>query len=263
MVDAASTAPSPHSELQSQQLELTRHLRDPDGVPAPDGIEERRLAIYRDLLFNNIESLLAGNFPVIRQLLGESRWKAMARAFYRDHRCQTPLFTEIAREFLRYLEAQPQLDPPFLLELAHYEWVELALQLSQASLDDVEFEPAGDLLANAPVLSPLAWPLAYAWPVHRLGPQFQPDTPPPAPTLLLLRREADGNVRFSELSPLAFRLLQRLSDEPALSGRDQLVALAREANAGEVDAFLREGATLLEQLHHSGVVLGAAITAHP
>lgn len=244
--------------LREQQLELTRHLRDPQHVAPPADIEERRIAVYRELLFNNIESLLGGNFPVIRKLLGETRWLSLVRDFYRDHRSQTPLFPEIAREFLRYLESLPQLDPPFLGELAHYEWVELALQISEAGVDDVPHDPRGDLLDGVPALSPLAWPLAYHWPVHRLGPDFQPDTPPDAPTLLLLRREADGNVRFSELSPLAFRLLARLGEQPQLNGREQLHALAREAGVSADAGFIAQGRQLLEQMRDSGVILGSA-----
>ena len=255
-MSAPETRVTAPARLREQQLELTRHLRDPQHVPAPEGLEDRRIGIYRELLFNNIESLLGGNFPVIRTLLAETRWKALVRDFYRDHRSQTPLFPEIAREFMRYLESLPELDPPFLGELAHYEWVELALQISEARIDDIAHDPAGDLLAGAPLLSPLAWPLAYRWPVHRLGPQFQPDMPPDAPTLLLLRREADGNVRFSELSPLAFRLVQRLGEEPSLDGRAQLTALAGEAAATDVDGFVVEGAHLLLQLRDSGAVLG-------
>jgi hypothetical protein len=242
--------------LRAQQLELTRHLRDPRHVPAPAGIEDRRLAVYRELLFNNIEGLLAGNFPVMRKLLGEARWNELVRSFYRDHRCQTPLFPEIAREFLRYLESLPELQPPFLIELAHYEWVELALQLAEARIEDIAHDSSGDPLDGVPVLSPLAWPLAYRWPVHQLGPEFQPEAPPAAPTLLLLRREADGNVRFSELSPLAFRLIQRLGEAPLLSGREQLLDLAREADVADLVAFIADGARLLQQFRDSGVVLG-------
>jgi uncharacterized protein len=249
-------APETPSQLRAQQLELTRHLRDPQHVPPPAGIEDRRVAIYRELLFNNIESLLAGNFPVLRQLLGDADWIGLVRAFYRDHRCQTPLFPEIAREFLRYLESLPELQPPFLHELAHYEWIELALQIAEARIDEVEHDPIGDLLDGAPVLSPLAWPLAYRWPVHKLGPAFQPAEPPATPTLLLVRREVDGNVRFSELSPLAFRLIQRLGEYPALSGRAQLVAQAQEANAAAIETFVADGARLLQQFRDSGVVLG-------
>ncbi|MET4726349.1 hypothetical protein ABIE09_000120 [Lysobacter enzymogenes] len=243
------------SRLRAQQFELTRHLRDPSASPAPAGIEDRRLSIYRDLLFNNIASLLSGNFPVIENILGEERWERLVRDFYRDHRCHTPLFAEIAREFQRYLQALDALDPPFLLELAHYEWVELALQLSEATAarDDAGIGDAG-LLEHVPSLSPLAWPLAYAWPVHRLGPDFQPAQPPPTPTLLLLRREADGEVRFSELSPLAYRLLQRLEESPQLTAREQLRALAAEAGSDDEAAFLDMGAALLRQMRANGVV---------
>src|SRR5690606_5731462 len=113
--------------LREQQFALSRHLRDPQTAPAPAGIEERRLAVYRDLLYNNLQSLLAGNFPVIRATLPDPDWHALVRAFYAGHRCQTPLFTEIGREFVRWLVAResdtPAL-PPWLAELAHYERVE-------------------------------------------------------------------------------------------------------------------------------------------
>lgn len=246
-------APDAPARLRAQQFSLTRHLRDPRNVAAPAGIEERRLAIYRELVFNNVESLLALNFPVIRKLLDDAQWHDLVRAFFRDHRCQTPLFPELAREFLRFLEDREPNDPPFLTELAHYEWVELALQISDAALPP--HDVGGDLLRDAPVLSPLAWPLAYAWPVHRIGPDHRPDTPPAEPTLLLVRREADGQVRFSQLSPLAFRLLQRLGQAPELSGLAQLEALASEAGA-DVAAFVEPGRALLEQMRATGVLLG-------
>lgn len=247
-------APDAPARLRAQQLALTRHLRDPQTQPAPGGVEDRRLAIYRELLFNNVATLLAGNFPVIRTLLDDDAWHALVRAFFRDHRCQTPLFPELGREFLRFLQSRDTLDPPFLAELAHYEWVELALQISEALVPS--HDPDGDLLDARPLLSPLAWPLAYAWPVHRIGPDFQPDSPPDAPTLLLVRRDADGTVRFSELSPLAFRLLQRIEESPHLHGRAQLQALAAEAGTADADAFITQGHALLQQMHGAGVIPG-------
>ncbi|MEG3789441.1 putative DNA-binding domain-containing protein [Lysobacter sp. CCNWLW3] len=253
MAEPRAQAPA---RLRAQQFELTRHLRDPQASPAPAGIEERRLEVYRGLLFNNIEGLLAGNFPVVTELLGEPAWTALVRDFFRDHRCRTPLFPELAREFLRYLEDREDLSPAFLTELAHYEWVELALQLSDAEADPATIDAGADLLDGVPVLSPLAWPLAYAWPVHRIGPAFQPDAPPPQPTLLLLRRGADGEVRFSELSPLAYRLVERLGESPELSGREQLRALAAEAGSQDIDSFVAQGRALLEQMRASGVVPG-------
>lgn len=248
--------------LRAQQDALAAYIRDPGRAPPPAGIEARRLKIYRDLFFNNIEGLLGGNFPVIKRVYGD-RWPALARDFYRDHGARTPLFTEVAREFLRYLEDSGGREP-WLVELAHYEWIELALQVSEARVDDIAHDPldAPDtdvdaaLLASAPLLSPLAWPLAYAWPVHRIGPDFQPASPPSRPTLLLLHREADGRVRFHAPSPLAWRLLQRLDEAPGASGRDQLVALAGEAGCACDDAFLAQGVAMLRQWHRQGIVPG-------
>lgn len=248
--------------LREQQFRLASHIRDPGHAPPPPGIEDRRLAIYRDLFYNSLQGLLAGNFPVIRKLLGDDGWHALVRDFYREHRAATPLFPELPREFIQYLQARADAargDKHWLLELAHYEWVELALDLSEASLADAPHDAAGDLLHGAPALSPLAWPLAYTWPVHRLSPAFQPDAPPAAATFLLVQRDGDYRVRFNELSPLSFRLLQRLSDEPRLSGREQLQALAAEALAPDPEAFVALGHDMLRQFLASGVILGTRI----
>src|SRR5690606_34631831 len=202
--------PEQPASLREQQFALSRHLRDPATVAPPEGIEERRLAVYRELLYNNLQGLLAGNFPVIRMTLGDEAWHALVRAFHAGHRCQTPLFTEIGREFVRWLERRLDEDaalPPWLPELAHYEWVELALQISDAQ-PPVEVDaiagpdPGQALLDGIPVVSPQAWALAYRWPVHRIGPEHRPSGPPEQPTLLLVRRDAQGEVRFAQLSPL-------------------------------------------------------------
>ena len=123
-------------------------------------------------------------------------------------------------------------------------------------LDAPGIDAAAALLDGRPLLSPLAWPLAYAWPVHRIGPGFLPAAPPPAPTLLLLHRDAGGRVRFHSPSPLAWRLLQRLDEAPTLSGRAQLEALAAEAGAAADAGFLREGTAMLLRWHHEGIVAG-------
>ncbi|MEL1263918.1 HvfC family RiPP maturation protein [Pseudoxanthomonas putridarboris] len=242
--------------LREQQFALSRHLRDPQANPPPPGIEDRRLAIYRDLFYNNIEGLLAGNFPVIRKTLGDERWHALVRRFYADHRSRTPLFPELAREFIRYLEARAGSAgdlPAWLMELAHYEWVELALQIADDAVPT--HDPNGDLLAGIPVLSPFAWALAYQWPVHRIGPGFQPTAPPPAPTLVLVRRDATQQVRFAEISPLVYRLVERLGQGGA-TGEATLRALAAEAGTEDVADFLVHGTAMLERMREEGTVLG-------
>ncbi|MFY2764232.1 DNA-binding domain-containing protein [Arenimonas sp. MALMAid1274] len=253
--------PAPET-LRAQQFQLAAHIRDPGQAPPP-GIEDRRLAIYRDLFYNSLQGLLAGNFPVIRRLLGDTGWHRLVRDFYREFRCGTPLFPELPREFIQYLQQRAQAgrgDAPWLADLAHYEWAELAMDLLEADPAEERFDPDGDLFEGVPLLSPLAWPLAYTWPVHRLSPDYQPAETPAVATFLMVQRDAQHKVRFSELNALTFRLLQRLSDEPALRGREQLQALAMEAGAPDPDAFLAQGRVMLDQLRATHVILGTSLS---
>jgi uncharacterized protein len=244
--------------LRQQQFELAAHLRDPDTHAPPAGLEDRRLSVYRELFFNNIEGLLAGNFPVIRKTLGEQRWKSLARRFYAEYRSHTPLFAEIGREFTRFLQERAEQgsgDPAWLAEMAHYEWVELGLQIAD---DEIPAHDAGgDLLAGMPVLSPTAWALAYAWPVQRIGPDYQPEFAPEAPTLLLVRRDAQYEIRFAEISPLVYRLIEILR-MGNLNGRQALEQLASEAGAGDSPAFVEQGRAMLVRMHEEGTILGTA-----
>lgn len=249
--------------MEPQHHVLGAWIRDPDARPAPNGIEARRLQVYADLFYRNVEGLLASAFPVIRRTLADADWNRLVRDFLREHPAHTPLFAEVSREMLRYLDTRFEAgrdDPPWLRELAHYEWVELALQVSDARIE-VAVDARAGLLDTPPVLSPLAWPLAYEWPVHRIGPGHVPDAPPAMPTLLLVRRVADGSVQFSELSPLAFRLLQRIESLPEATGREHLHALAGEAGVPDVESFVGAGAAMLDSLRDDGTLLGGRATA--
>ena len=253
--------------LREQQFRLAAHLRDPDVNPPPPGIEDRRLAIYRELFFNNIEGLLAGNFPVIRKTLGEQRWRELARGFYAQHRSHTPLFAEIGREFIRFLQERAQAgadDPAWLAEMAHYEWVELGLQIND---DEIPAHQAdGDLLLGVPVLSPTAWALAYTWPVPHIGPGYQPTAAPETPTLVLVRRDRQYEIRFAEISPLVYRLIEILRGGE-LTGREVLEQLAQEAGVADpgsdpgqaLPAFVEQGAAMLQRMHEEGTVLGTRL----
>jgi hypothetical protein len=248
------------ARLREQQFGFARHLRDPGQAPAPAGIEDRRLQIYRELFYNNVEGLLASNFPVLRKLLGDARWHALVRDFYREHRCHTPLFPEIGRELIRYLEArqaQGRGDPAFLLELAHYEWVELALALDETDLEAIACERDAELLTGIPVPSPLAWPLAYVWPVQQLRADFQPEVAPAQPTFLLVVRDRADRVQFKGIDALGFELMQMLhGNDAGLTGRALLRALAARLQVPDIEAFVAGGARMLEQLRARDAILG-------
>lgn len=187
------------SGIEAQRA-LAARIRQPAQQPLLDGITAERMAVYETLFFNNIEGFISGAFPVLRRLFEASRWQRLVRSFIATHQARTPYFLQISQEFLAWLQqgyVAEAGDPPFMQELAHYEWVELALDVSDAQVP-------------AQGWSPLAWPLAYQWPVQRIGVDYQPLTPPAEPTCLLVWRDAQDKVRFMQLSPFAYQLAARL-----------------------------------------------------
>jgi uncharacterized protein len=241
------------------QRDFTAHIRDPVHHPAPAGIEDRRMAIYRDLVYSNMESFISSNFPVIRSLHNDADWSVFAHDFFREHRCHTPLFPEFAREFLRYLEARQQQDrddPPFLLELAHYEWAELALSLEECEIAGVAHDPGGDPLDGIPVVSPLAWVLGYRFPVQHISPSFRPAEVPPEPTWILLVRGRDDTVRFHEINALSAMLIERLQENTELTGLQCLDALLATHAAGDSGGLREAGKAVLVELREREAILG-------
>jgi len=246
-------------KTRALQYQFAAHLRDPEKNASPKGIEERRLAIYRELFFNNIEGFLSANFPVIRTLYNGAGWNRLVRDFYREHVCHTPLFPEIPREFIRYIETRQQRqepDPAFLLELAHYEWAELALSLDENEINDTPHNPDGDPINGIPVLSPLAWRLVYRFPVHRIRSGYQPDVPPEHPTLLLLIRNREDRVSFLEIDQLTYILLERLEKNSTNSGLECLDQLLSEIKTDNLQAMQKGGIAVLQDLKTKDAILG-------
>jgi len=250
--------------FQDLQRAFAAHIRDPDNAPAPSGIEDRRMAIYRDLMFNNLLKLLGGTFPVLRRIHTDEHWRHMVRRFMAAHRAQTPYFLEIPKEFLGFLESEYEVgdkDFPFLLELAHYEWAELALSVSEASNDDLEVDSRGALLDGIPVKSRLAWQLSYRYPVHRINTDFLPAEPGPQATSLVLVRRRDDEVGFMELNAVTARLLDAITANERASGRELLESLASEIDYPDTGAFVRHGASAMQEMHDAEILLGTRRSA--
>jgi len=245
--------------FRDMQYAFAAHLRQPELFPPPVDIEDRRMAIYRELFFNNIQSLLAGTFPVLHRILGEDRWKKLVRAFYHRHVSHTPLFMEVPQEFLAWLSEEFENDgswPAFIQELAHYEWVELAVSVDQREIDTEDFDANGNFLDGVPVISPVAWPLAYGFPVHRIGPDFQPETPGEQPTFLVVYRKRNDDVGFTEINAVTARLLELLQQGAGETGRELLSRIAGEIGHPDPQRVIDSGVEILENLKKQDIILG-------
>lgn len=248
-------------EFQQQQRLFTAYIRDPENNPAPKDIEPRRMQAYRKLFYNNVQSLLAHTYPVLRKILQKEQWHHLIRDYFAVHQAHTPLFPYMPQEFLRYLEnerGEHPNDPPFLYELAHYEWIELAVSIDNREINFQGIDKKGDLLTGQPVLNPLALPLMYQFPVHQICPDFQPQTPPEHPTYLLVYRDLSDKVHFIHLNDVSARLVQKLKDG-SYTGKTVLEKIAQELNHPQPAVVVAGGLTILQTWLNREVILGVRL----
>jgi uncharacterized protein len=242
-------------KFYQKQREFAAYIRNPQHAAMPEDVLASRMAIYRELFFNNIDGFLSNNFPVLRRLLTDQQWFALVQDFFAKHRSETPYFTEIPEEFLAYLqyERDNAADYPFMLELAHYEWVEMALSIAKEQLVPNPTD-LSNLIHARVQLSPLAWLLAYQYPVHKISPNFLPTAPPEQATFLIVYRDAHDDVHFLEITPLTYRLLTILQEQESMIVADCLQAIVVELQPSNPDFIKKAGLQILKDLAEKTVL---------
>jgi hypothetical protein len=244
------------------QYQFAAHLKDPDHVSAPSDIEDRRMEIYRGLFYRNIQNFIASSFPILRKLYNDENWHKMVRHFFATHQSTTPYFKNISCEFLIYIqkEREPCVeDPIFVKELVHYEWIESYLTFEDIELDMAYIDATGDLLTGVPVLSPLAQIQSYNYPVHKIGPGFQPDQPSKQPTFLMIYRNTQDKVSFMELNPISAMLIELVQNESPKTGQQLLDEIIKTLKHPNPDVVYKGGEQTLKQLHANGILLGTQL----
>lgn len=249
------------NDFRVHQLAFTATIRDPANNPTPAGIEERRMEIYRELVYNNIEDLLANFFPVLKQITPEIRWHKIVRDFVVNHKSQTPIFMKLAAEFVDFLQntyKPGKDDPDFMVELAHYEWVEIALDTANEEPPWQRINRSGDLLLQTPCLTPLIRPLSYNYPVHRIGPDnlaVQPE-----PTFLLVYRDNNDEVQFMEINAFSMQLLNLLKingeSETKSTGMQLLQRIATEIRHPDPEVVITGGLQIMNEWYKRDILLG-------
>lgn len=253
-------APAGLPAFQQYQLQFTGHIRDPKNIARPAQAAAKRMRVYREIVYNNLEVSLAGCFPVCKKVLGKRLWHKLVRGFFVHHRSHSPLFRQIPEEFLAFLgQAYLYADlpplPGYLNNLAHYEWIELAVSAAELDDDWDHINVHGDLLSGKPVLAVAMALLSYDYPVQAISPRFKPGEPLQQAVNLLVFRDADDQVRFIELNALTARLLSLLQMQD-LTGRQTLELIAEEIRHPDPEAMKEFGRAVLEGLRQQGVILG-------
>lgn len=244
-------------DFQRYQLAFTARLRDPKNQPPLAGVPKARMAVYEDIVFNNLFESVSACFPVARTVLGKRKWLKLIQNFMRSYSADSPLFRKIPEQLVQFVNnADPELQvllPPYIFSLCHYEWIELLVASMPDATDLKDIQPDGDLGEFKPAFTPTMQLLNYDYAVHKISPRRKPEQP--ASTQLLVFRNADDNVKFIELNAVTYRLISLLQNAP-ITGREALDFLAKELQHPQPESIIEFGLSILEDLRSQGVIIG-------
>ncbi len=236
--------------FQKYQAEFTAHIRNPHTNKKPARVVDSRMAVYREIVFNNIFSSVSACFPVCRQIFGARAWRKLVRGFFAEHGSDTPYFREIPAQFLKYLSTQPVAE--HLKQLAHYEWVEL--HVNTMHVETPPLSAQCDLLYERPILNPAHLLLEYDYPVHMLSKRHK--TAEPAPTHILMYRNDKFEIKFIVLNTITYQLLSKLQQQ-AISGKQALLEIAQTLNHPQPETIVQFGQQILQDLLQQGAIVGS------
>lgn len=203
--------------------------------------------IYRRQFWLRHIDSLRDDHPGLGWLLGDDAFESMCTRYLTAHPPRTPSLRDLGADLARFLDGDPGL-PEALREIA----VEMAAyELCMVEVFDAAEAPpvAAEVLAALPedawetariVVHPALQRMRVRWPVHRLRYDVRDGRTPARPEVaspccLALFRQ-DLIIRFEELDPLAFALLEALAAGEALVPAMARLAEAHPARAAELEA---------------------------
>lgn len=214
--------------LMDPDTDMPEGLVDPNGRPAG-----ARFSVYRNNVAVSLTEALQTAFPVIRKLVGEAFFDAMAGVYLRAYPPKSPLLMFYGEDMPEFLEMfDPVKSLPYLPDMAR---LEVAIRQAYHAADVPEFDPntlqnmsADQLMAATIQFAPSLRLLVSEWPIHGIwaanmhggkAPEMQSET------LVITRPEFDPQV--NRLSGANGRLLAALMAQQPLGA-----ALAQAERSG-------------------------------
>ncbi len=183
-------------------------VRNPDGVPAT-----KRFDVYRNNVTISLADALETAFPVIRAVVGDAFFRAMAGVYLRAHPPTSPLMMFYGDRMPGFLTGfAPAASLPYLPDVAR---LELALRQAYHAADATPIDPAqlGGLTEHSRLtLAPAVRLIRSDWPIHGifcantsepgLKPQARPEN------VLITRKDFDPVLH--DLNPQAADFMQAI-----------------------------------------------------
>lgn len=208
--------------LAEVQARFVAAIRD-RGLPPPvdvvgrrDEAPSKRFGVYRNNVHVSLVEALMGTYPVVRRLVGEEFFRAMARAYVGRELPRTPVLLRYGDSFGDFIASfSPARDLPYLADVARLEWAwNLAYHAADAaplhgsSLAGVPADRTADLSFELhPSLQVVTsrWPVLAIWETNTNDADVRPvDLESGGAGVLLLRPAyevelrglPDGGARF-------------------------------------------------------------------
>lgn len=179
------------TELKHIQQTFCNYLRDTPTKSSkpPFNLNDEKMAIYQEVVFNNIASFIDKTYPIAQCVLSKSQWLLMIKLFIKAHKLESPLFFEIANEFRLFLKNTSNKALSFLNkhvyihDLLHFEYLENLVYANAArpikknqkskhkhiDLKTLNLEALGQI--NLSFRTKL-WLASYEYPVYQLLIQY-------------------------------------------------------------------------------------------
>ncbi len=228
--------------------------------PVPEGLSDafghkagKRFDIYRNNVAVSLTQALETGFPVIRKLVGDEFFKAMAGVFLRAHPPEDPRLQLYGRRFPGFLAGfKPVRHLPYLADVAK---LELGLRQSYHAADVVRLSVTGltpeAVLVLKPILAPASlvirsrFPIYDIWRVNTKADAPKPGTDPQ--DVLITRPEFDPGPHLLPLGgvDMARHLKGRMTLSEAMA---PALALNPKADISALlSVFISTGALTLDR----------------
>ena len=228
--------------------------REPRGFGAARGLEpkdqealarwDRRLLTYRALARFALTDPLPDCFPITKALLErEEAWDACVDAFLDSRSIQSPYYRHILPTFVAWLAESGwgRERWPFILQLAHYEYLELEVlrHPDEPAPVGLVSEAAG---GRRVLLDGSTRNMAYQWQVQ----EATEEDPEPAegPAFLFCHRDPEGSFQVREVDGPRSAFLTRCQQGEPIGAAADAVGLGLEDALGLLRDLKAEGAVL-------------------
>lgn len=239
------------------QTNLATYTRTGELKPI-DGLTPNRIHHYRRLIYNIVEDAIENAYPIAKKFLPEEMWNRMVDEFISEHPCRHPQLFRMPKEFIEFAivkEYSEEYDIPYLIDLLHFEWVEVEVH-TMKDIAPKYANPLGDIQSDTLIFSPYIKLIHLTYPIHKIHELNMEESL--GDYFLLIYRQESGSVQYAELTELTHFLIQNMT-QLDLSLDEVLAQFLVNMNKSEQENLINNATVFIRDLLKLGVVQGTMV----